>query len=500
MSSQSSITQALDEVQKRFALSTVGGELRVVNLRQVDDVLSGQSNDGVHLLRMRDAELLIRRHLETLPIPSNPQQVITQFKQSPATRTIDDITFSPKVSSPTKLNLWVPPAPSPVRGDWSALRHFLERVICNESVAVFAYLIQYLAHMVQKPHEKPGVMIVLLGGQGTGKGMFFRLLAAIWQRITLIISDIDQVVGRFNAALERSFVVCLDEALFVGDRKAQDRLKSMITEPVISIEQKFQPSRQVRSLHRLFAASNHEHFAQIDQDDRRMVIIRVSEEYQQDTAYFAGVHAALHDSVTLNAMFYDLINLDISKFDVRHKPANKELANQKIRSLAGFDRYWLEVLISGFLFPGGKSIGGYGGRSEPDRQWNHPMFVSTSAMMSNLRQYDPSVDRYQSIQESTISQRLKVLCPSAIQDRKSEKRCNGDTEIRRGYSLPSLDLARTEFSRHLRCALDWETGESRAGEWPSAKHLVLPSDGPEVTEPPGDQNCHLLPDGMGAKN
>jgi phage/plasmid-associated DNA primase len=129
--------------------------------------------------------------------------------------------------------------------------------------------------MLQCPATKPGVMIVLLGGQGTGKGALFALLSRIWAHSVLRVSDIEQIAGRFNAALANAYVVCMDEALFVGDRKSQDKMKSLITEPIISIEQKHQPQHSIESYHRYFAASNHDHFAQIENDDRRYFILPV---------------------------------------------------------------------------------------------------------------------------------------------------------------------------------------------------------------------------------
>ena len=73
--------------------------------------------------------------------------------------------------------------------------------------------------MLQCPEHKPGVMLVLLGRQGTGKGLFFQILQRIWSRTSLLVSDIDQIVGRFNAALEHNYVIIMDEAMFSGDRK-----------------------------------------------------------------------------------------------------------------------------------------------------------------------------------------------------------------------------------------------------------------------------------------
>ena len=109
------------------------------------------------------------------------------------------------------------------------------------------------------------------------------------------VSDINQVVGQFNAALERHFVIIMDEAMFSGDRKSQDRMKSLITENTCHIEQKYQPSRTIESFHRFFASSNHEHFSHVEGDDRRSLFVRVSDVYQGDHDYFSQVGVALSD-------------------------------------------------------------------------------------------------------------------------------------------------------------------------------------------------------------
>ncbi|MDA8954265.1 DUF5906 domain-containing protein, partial [Pseudomonadales bacterium] len=115
----------------------------------------------------------------------------------------------------------------------------------------------------------------------------------MWGATILGVSDIDQVIGRFNAALERNYVVCMDEALFAGGKKSLNRLKSVVTEPEIHIEQKYQPSRTIDSYQRFFATINHEQFAHMEHDDRRFLFLRVSDKHKQDTEYFGKLHKSL---------------------------------------------------------------------------------------------------------------------------------------------------------------------------------------------------------------
>ena len=89
-----------------------------------------------------------------------------------------------------------------------------------------------------------------MGGEGTGKGMFFKASLKNLGKNQLLVSDINEIVGNFNASLERNLIICMDEALFKGDKRAQDKLKSIVTEQNIRIEQKYEPRHTIQSFHR----------------------------------------------------------------------------------------------------------------------------------------------------------------------------------------------------------------------------------------------------------
>jgi hypothetical protein len=302
--------------------------------------------------------------------------------------------------------------------------------------------------MIQKPTEKPGVMIVLLGGQGTGKGMFFKLLRAIWSRTTLQVTDVDQVVGRFNACLERNYVVCMDEALFAGDRKATDRLKSLVTEPHINIEQKYQPARCIESIHRFFAASNHSHFAQVDSDDRRFVFLRVSNAHQKDSTYFGRLATAINDPTVIGAFVHHLAKIDLTSFDIRNKPQTNEHLEQKLKSLQGFDRYWYEVLVTGDFDAGQDHY-------YVNPSWSEATFIPTESLIRHYKTFNKNAQRYQTIQSTEVIAAVKRLCPSAELGRKVSQHGSDSKAQKRGLQLPDLATARSEFEAAIGGSIEW---------------------------------------------
>ncbi len=68
------------------------------------------------------------------------------------------------------FNMFEGLALEPVEGDCSPYLDHLLHVICAGNVEAFHYLIQWMAHIIQKPDEKPAVAIVMKSVPGTGKG------------------------------------------------------------------------------------------------------------------------------------------------------------------------------------------------------------------------------------------------------------------------------------------------------------------------------------------
>lgn len=450
MANHQATSAPLAALQNQFAILDLSGEIRVVDRLHVADFLSGGLAGAPEFYKKSDATLWMQRVLETLPYPCVPTAVIRDFWVAPGTVVFRGTTFTPPPASTTALNFWVDPCEPDSQGSATFILAYLLDVICGGDTDSFYYLIHYLAHMVQHPEKKPGVMLVLLGRQGTGKGMFFNLLRAIWSRTTLLVTDVDQVVGRFNACLERNYAVCMDEALFVGDRKALDRLKSMITEPHINIEQKYQPARSIESVHRFFAASNHDHFAHVEMDDRRFVFLAVSDIHQQDEIYFSQLAEAIADPTSVGAFVHHLQGLDLRSFNVRKKPNTNQHLQQKIKSLQGVYRYWYEVLLAGDFDAGVNQFGF-------ETVWTGQIFMPTTDLTRHYTTFNKNAQRHQTVQSGDVLSTIQKLCRSAETARQLCHQNGSSNKVqKRGLKLPDLSTARAEFERVIGGAITWE--------------------------------------------
>lgn len=429
------ITDALTALQDKFALISLGGKVGIIDKHKLNSTQSNGSASRLVIMSRVDGGLLLQRFLAKEFPQVDAKNMLSVFNIDKNTNLYDGVEFNPRTTTPNVLNLWVSHTIKPVKGEWFLINGFLKDIICGGRESEYQYLIRYLAHALQRPWEKPGVMIILLGGQGVGKGTLARILQKIWSATFLQVNRIDQIVGDFNGSLERAYTVFLDEALFVGERKHSDALKSLVTEQTISVNEKHQPARQITSFHRFFSATNAEHFKATDRDDRRDFVLRVSEHRKGDFNYWDALNAEIEGS-GVEAFSHDLINMDLSDFNVRAKPNTREFTEQKLQSLEKFPRWWFDCLSQGTI-------------TSFNSEW--PEFISSASLLSLFKESNNSTRIFKQLIDRDLVISMGKICPSAKRDQGKE-----GLHRRRGYILPALSTAREDFEKYIGDSVEWE--------------------------------------------
>ncbi len=430
---RSPVLTPIAAMQQKFGLINFGGKLCVFDREALGARTAQNTARKLFLSNRSDGSLLIERAIiAEFPNAIDPNRMVSAFFVNPDTVCYHGTEFNPQGTSPKYLNLWEGPTIIPVEGQWLLIQEFLHDVICNGDWGSYLYLIMYIAHALQQPEDKPGVMIILLSGQGTGKGTLGRILQKVWSATYIQVNNIDAVIGTFNAVLERAYIVFMDEALFAGNRRGTDELKSIVTEPIIQISEKYQPSRQIRSCHRFFAATNADHFKNTERDDRRDFTLRVSEARKGDHEYWKVLNDEI-DNGGVEAMVHDLLLMDLSNFNVRNKPNTRELVEQKLHSLDPIQRWWHDGLYNGAL----------------SGQDSWPEFISTADAITGIIEVNGG-RMHKKPSAIIISQAMVKICPGA-----KSHQMQSHFSRHRGYLLPSLQQARAEFERYMGGVVDW---------------------------------------------
>jgi hypothetical protein len=163
----------LQDVQNNFALIDLSGAFYILKRRKIHELLNGIDHVSLNYYKDKEGKLVIRRYIEAQAYGLEDKEVsllLTNFMKSANTHVYSSVAFDPRPQSTEVLNLWRPHAIQPVPGCFALIEAFLFEIICDGDLCSYNYLLYYLAHMLQKPEEKPMVAIILLGGARHRKG------------------------------------------------------------------------------------------------------------------------------------------------------------------------------------------------------------------------------------------------------------------------------------------------------------------------------------------
>lgn len=356
-------------------------------------------------------------------------------------RTYRGLVFEPGQASADRYNLWSGFAVTPIEGDCRLFIEHVEQVICSGDKQLSEYVLSWMAHAVQRPAELPETALILRGRQGTGKSLFCNLFGQLFGQHFVVVSHAKHLVGSFNKHLEHALVVLAEEAFWAGDHHAEGVLKTLISDKVRMIEGKFREPYPVSNFVRLMVATNADWAVPAGIEERRMVVIEVSDAKMQDHAYFRRLR---HQMATggAQALMHWLMGRDISTYDPRAIPKTQALFDQKINSLDSTSRFVFELLVKGV-----NSEGGRWERIVPKATIYGLYLAQTEAVGTKRREA-----------ESKLGKCVKRLLPGCRGYKGRLKQGGPQLPL---WEFGLLKDRRAEFERTIGQPIDWEAA---AGE------------------------------------
>lgn len=317
-------------MNQRFALVSVGNQIKI---------LDEDDREDIKLLSRPDFAI----QTANIKSPTERTSAATVWQKSTRRREFKGLVFSPGRDKRGYYNLWRGFSVEPKKGDCSQFWELVQHAICAGVPELFEYVRCYCAHLVQRPWERPEVALILRGGQGTGKNTFVDTLGSLVSHHFRQVNSTDQLTGRFNGHMKGVLLLHANEASWGGNKSERGKLKAMVTDATLPVEMKNQDIVDIDNYLRLIVSSNEDWPVPIDLDDRRFVILDVSPAYQQNKTFFAALHAQMN-SGGYAALMHDLLDIDLSRFMPRDKPASPFGADIKIRSADSPTRWLYDVL------------------------------------------------------------------------------------------------------------------------------------------------------------
>ena len=130
-------------------------------------------------------------------------------------------------------------------------------------------MLSWMAHVVQRPCEKSRWHIILQGVQGNGKSTLSEILREVLGHEHTFVINASDAIGQYTGWVEGKVFACIEEIHGVNKSQIVDGLKTLMTNPVISVNEKYKPLRNVRNLCNFILTTNHADTVPISRDERR---------------------------------------------------------------------------------------------------------------------------------------------------------------------------------------------------------------------------------------
>lgn len=206
------------------------------------------------------------------------------------------------------------------------LYHF--SVVANYDEKLKEYLLNYFAHLVQRPEVKTDVCLLIQGLQGTGKTTLGEILLKnmLGKKYVFDTCDVDKICGRFNAIVQGKLMGVLNEATGRDTHQIIDRIKDSITRKDVLLEHKGIDPVSVIDYCNYIYTTNNVNPVKLDKDDRRFQVIECSDKYKGNVEYFNKLYKALYDMKVIKTFYEFLKNRDISNWNAERDRVLTEAA------------------------------------------------------------------------------------------------------------------------------------------------------------------------------
>jgi putative DNA primase/helicase len=259
-----------------------------------------------------------------------------------------------------RCNLYAGWPTVPKAGQCQCLLELLEYLCSGETNvapgSLYQWVLRWLAYPIQNPGAKMLTSVIVHGGQGTGKSLFFETIVKIYGEYGRVLGQ-EALEDKFNADwAEKKLFILADEVLARSDMyHVKNRLKGFITGDTIRVNPKNVAAHNERNHMNIAFLSNERQASVLEGDDRRYCVIWTPPKLSLE--FFDGVLAELAAGGREALHWHLLHEVDLGDFGPSSLPpmtdSKRDLIAQTVSSEERFVEEWrmLEVEINGQTLP-----------------------------------------------------------------------------------------------------------------------------------------------------
>jgi len=274
----------IDKVNDKYGLHDMNGEMVIVYRERGITHFANPAN-----FRLKIADWKVENDGKLKPMAD-------VWLEHPERRIITEVgMWMPGTEPDGAFNMFEGFAVDPVECEESEIQMFLDFCrddICRGNERYYSYLMDMLAKKMQNPMAVMKLCLVMRGGEGAGKGALTRVMEnIIGTKHSTNVSSPRSWLGDYSGTVLKSSIwLSANEAYWSGNPQQSERLKALVTEEWIDMEEKFVNTRKQRN--RLFIAitSNNRWSVPAGHDSRRFFVLDVSDNRSKDIDFWETFH------------------------------------------------------------------------------------------------------------------------------------------------------------------------------------------------------------------
>lgn len=326
---QHDLESLLEAYNEKYFVAQAGVNVYIFDSKAKSVYASALRKDAFQLLCAPDRTPSGKSSVADVWLSWRRRRTATSFTMDP--------TRKPGLNPNGEFNLFGGIDATPVKGDCSLILRHIHEVWCDSDPELYRYVIGWMAHLFQRPWEKPGVALVLKSVEGTGKSTISELLIRMCGRHGFISTTKDSVVGRFNGHLADKLLIVLEESFHAGDPEAAARLKGLVTNSPLGFENKNMPAETLPSFSRIITIGNNDWGVRVGLEARRFCVLNVSDRHIGNKGYFDALHKQIAEGGAEAFAHHLLHEVDLTGLDIRKAPETRGLAEQKLLTVRSSD-------------------------------------------------------------------------------------------------------------------------------------------------------------------
>ncbi len=215
-----------------------------------------------------------------------------------------------------RLNLWRPSDVTPdPGGDATPFLKHMNYLIPDRKAR--NHVLDFMAHIVQRPGDKINHAILLQGEQGTGKSFLCAALELILGQHNVAVVDTTELHSSFTGWIKDVQLVVVEEMMAFKRQDLMNKFKPLITQPHLRINEKYVPQYRFPNRVNFLLFTNHEDAIILDKGDRRYFVYH-SPAHPKGPEYYRELFSWL--AASPGALLHWLQSRNLNNFNPNERP------------------------------------------------------------------------------------------------------------------------------------------------------------------------------------